>query len=110
MPEGYHTITPYLVVQDAPALLDFVKQVFDAKENFRSTGGAGGMHADIALGDSRMMIGGGGAGYSWKGDSKPGAFHVYVRDCDATYKRALEAGSTGSSLPRTRTMENVQRA
>ena len=94
VPEGYHTITPYLVAQNAPVLLDFVKQVFDAKENYRSTGSAGGMHADVALGDSRMMIGGGGAGYSWKGDSKPGAFHVYVRDCDATYQRAVQAGAT----------------
>ena len=93
VPEGYHTVTPYLVAQNAPALLDFVKQVFDAKENFRSTGGAGGMHADVQLGDSRMMIGGGGAGYSWKGNSKPGAFHIYVRDCDATYKRAVDAGA-----------------
>lgn len=93
VPEGYHTVTPYLVAQNAPALLDFVKQVFDAKENFRSTGGAGGMHADISLGDSRMMIGGGGPEYSWKGDSKLGAFHVYVRDCDAIYKRAVDAGA-----------------
>ena len=93
VPEGYHTITPYLVAKDAPALLDFVKQVFDAKENYRSTGSAGGMHADIALGDSRMMIGGGGAGYSWKGDAKLGAFHVYVRDCDAAYRRAVDAGA-----------------
>ena len=99
VPEGYHTITPYLVVQNAPALLDFVKQVFDAKENFRSTGSAGGMHADVELGDSRMMIGGGGPAYSWKGDSKPGAFHVYVRDCDATYKRALAAGGTTIQPP-----------
>ena len=93
VPEGYHTITPYLVAQDAPALLDFVKRVFDAKENFRSTGGAGGMHADVLLGDSHLMIGGGGSGYSWKGEAKLGALHVYVRDCDATYKRAVDAGA-----------------
>ena len=93
VPAGYSTITPYLVAQDGPALLDFVKEVFDAKENFRSTGSAGGMHADVSLGDSRMMIGGGGPGYSWKGDSKLGAFHIYVRDCDAIYKRAVEAGA-----------------
>ncbi len=93
VPEGYHTITPYLVAQNAPALLDFVTQVFHAKENYRSTGGAGGMHADVSLGDSHMMIGGGGPGYSWKGEAKLGAFHIYVRDCDAVYKRAVDAGA-----------------
>jgi uncharacterized glyoxalase superfamily protein PhnB len=46
-----------------------------------------------------MMIGGGGAGYGWKGESKLGAFHVYVRDCDATYKRALAAGGTSLDEP-----------
>ena len=99
MPEGYHTITPYLVAQNAPALVDFVKATFRAKENFRSTGSAGGMHADISLGDSKMLIGGGGAGYAWKGASKLGAFHVYVPDCDAAYQRALEAGGTGLDKP-----------
>jgi PhnB protein len=99
VPEGYRTLTPYLVANDAPALLDFVKQTFDAKENYRSTGSAGGMHADIQLGDSHMMIGGGGEGYSWKGDAKLCAFHVYVRDCDATYKRAVEAGGASVAKP-----------
>lgn len=100
VPEGYHTLTPYLVAQNAPALVDFVKVTFGAKENYRSTGSAGGMHADIELGDSHMMIGGGGTGYAWKGQSKLGAFHVYVRDCDATYKQALEAGGIGVDEPR----------
>jgi len=100
VPEGYRTVTPYLVAANAPALLDFVQQVFDAKVNHRSTGSAGGMHADLSLGDSRMMIGGGGPGHSWKGDSKLGAFHVYVHDCDATYQRALAAGGTSLDEPR----------
>lgn len=99
VPEGYRTITPYLVAQNAPALVDFVTATFGAKENYRSTGSAGGMHADLSLGDSKMMIGGGGAGYGWKGESKLGAFHVYVRDCDATYKRALAAGGTSLDEP-----------
>ncbi len=99
VPEGYHTVTPYLVAQDAPALLEFVKRTFGAKENYRSTGSAGGMHADIQLGDSKMLIGGGGAGYSWKGEAKRGALHVYVPDCDATYQRALAAGGTGVDAP-----------
>jgi uncharacterized glyoxalase superfamily protein PhnB len=46
-----------------------------------------------------LMIGGGGPGVAWKGDSMLGAFHVYVRDCDAAYKRALEAGGKALSAP-----------
>ena len=110
VPEGYRTVTPYLVAQDAPALVEFVKQTFGATENFRSTGGAGGMHADIRLGDSRMMIGGGGTGYAWKGESKLGSFHVYVPDCDATYKRALAAGAHLSMSRRISLMANARPA
>ena len=45
------------------------------------------------------MIGGGGAGLSWKGDAVLGAFHVYVRDCDAAYQRGLQAGGTSLDEP-----------
>jgi PhnB protein len=99
IPAGYRTMTPYLVAKNAPALLEFVTQAFAAKENHKSTGSAGGMHAEIQLGDSKMMIGGGGEGYSWKGEPKLGAFHVYVADCDAAYRRALAAGGTGIDAP-----------
>jgi uncharacterized glyoxalase superfamily protein PhnB len=99
VPEGFRTLTPYLVANNAPALVDFVKQTFGATEYFRSVGSAGGLHADIQIGDSRMMIGGGGPEYSWKGEPKLGAFHVYVPDCDATYQRALEAGGQGVNKP-----------
>jgi PhnB protein len=93
VPKGYRTLTPYLVAQNADALIDFVKATFNAEETFRSVGGAGGRHAEIRLGDSMMMIGGGGPGLNWRGDSNPGAFHVYVRDCDAIHKRAVNAGA-----------------
>lgn len=99
VPEGYRTVTPYLVVQDASRLIDFLKATFHAKENFRSVGGAGGLHADIQLGDSHLMIGGGDPTVPWKGKSQLGAFHVYVRDCDATYERALAAGATSLTTP-----------
>ena len=100
VPEGYRTVTPYLVGKNAPALLEFVKRTFGAKENFRSVGSAGGMHADVTVGDSHLMIGGGGPEHTYQGDAKLGAFHVYVRDCDATYERALEAGGTSLDEPR----------
>jgi len=97
--EGFRTLTPYPVAKDAAGLIDFVKQVFDAQEQFRAIGSAGGIHCEVRLGDSMMMIGGGGPGLSWSGDAQPMAFHVYVRDTDAVYQRALEAGSTSLEAP-----------
>jgi PhnB protein len=96
IPSGYHTVTPYLVAQDANAVIDFVKATFGGEEIFRSVGSAGGYHCEVRVDDSMLMIGGGGAGVAWKGEPVLGAFHVYVRDCDATYQRALQAG--GKSL------------
>ena len=94
--EGFHTITPYLVVNQAAELIDFVKNVFGATEDFRSTGSAGGIHCEVRLGDSVMMLGGGGA---WRGAPTPTALHVYVPDTDAVYLRALEAGATSLRPP-----------
>jgi len=90
VPKGYRTLTPYIVAQDADGLIEFVKKTFDAEEVFRSVGGAGGRHCEVRLGDSMMMIGGGGPGLAWRGDSHLGAFHIYVRDCDAIHERALK--------------------
>lgn len=99
VPKGFRTVTPYVVVQDAPALLDFIKTTFGAEEIFRSVGSAGGIHAEARIGDSMLMIGGGGPELSWRGASKPQALHIYVRDCDAIYKRALEAGAKSIAEP-----------
>jgi len=92
IPKGYHTITPYLVAEDAAGLIDFVKQAFGAEENFRAIGSAGGIHAELRLGDSMLMLGGGGPGLSFRGPALPTALHVYVQDVDAVHRRALEAG------------------
>ena len=94
--EGFHTITPYLVVQEAAELIDFVKQAFGAEEKLRTTGSAAGIHAEVQIGDSMLMIGGGGA---WRGTPMPTAIHLYVRDADATYRRALQAGATSLYEP-----------
>jgi len=99
IPQGYHTVTPYLVAQDANAVIDFVKRTFGGEEIFRAVGSAGGYHCEMRVDDSMLMIGGGGAGVSWKGESVLGAFHVYVRDCDAAYQRALEAGGKSLTAP-----------
>ena len=99
VPKGYRTLTPYIVAQNADELIDFVRATFDAEETFRSVGGGGGRHAEVRLGDSMMMIGGGGPGLTWHGESSPGAFHVYVRECDVTHKRALQAGAESIHEP-----------
>ncbi|HYL34493.1 MAG TPA: VOC family protein [Bryobacteraceae bacterium] len=99
IPEGYHTITPYLVAKDAAGLLDFLKQTFAAEETGRAIGSAGGIHAGVRIGDSMLMAGGGGPGLSWRGENQPMALHVYVEDTDAAYQRALAAGATSIQPP-----------
>ena len=99
VPKGYRTLTPYIVAQNADREIDFVKAVFEAEEKFRSVGGAGGRHCEVRLSDSIMMIGGGGPGLTWRGDSHPGAFHVYVHDCDKIHQRALRAGAASIHEP-----------
>jgi PhnB protein len=99
VPPGYRTLTTYLVARDADGLIDFVKKTFGAEEKFRSIGSAGGRHAEVRIGDSMLMIGGGIPGGTWKGEPLPSAFHVYVPDCDAVYQRALDAGATSIAAP-----------
>ena len=89
--EGFHTVTPYLTSPRAPELLEFVKQAFGGEETHRGTGSGGGMHAEVKIGDSMLMIGGGGA---WRGTPNTAALHLYVPDIDAVHKRAVELGAT----------------
>ena len=94
--EGFHTVTPYLMVREAAELVDFVKQAFGATELFRSTGSAGGLHVEVRIGDSMVMIGGGGI---WSGEPMPAAIYLYIDDVDAVYERALKAGATSIMEP-----------
>jgi len=91
IPAGYRTVTPYIVVQHAAEMIDFLKQTFGAQEKFRTIGSAGGIHAEVQVGDSMMMIGGGGA---WRGTPMPTALHYYVPDADAVCQRAVATGAT----------------
>jgi PhnB protein len=91
---GYQTIIPYLTVKRAEQLVEFVKQVFGGVEVLRTTGSAGGLHAEVTIGDSRLMIG----GYE-SVEEKLTALHLYVPDADAVYQRALEAGATSLEEP-----------
>ncbi len=95
-PEGYSTVSPYLVVRDAAGTLKFLQQVFGATP-LRSYPDAEGrlMHAEARIGDSVVMF----------ADSAPqwppveAHVHVYVEDVDATYARALQAGAASVQAP-----------
>src|SRR6187551_2862415 len=96
IPEGYHTVTPYLMVKDAPAFIDFLNHAFDAKEIFRSTTPDGSlMHAEVKLGDSMIML----TEASEKYPPAHSYYYLYVPDVDASYKKALEAGAKSEMEP-----------
>jgi uncharacterized glyoxalase superfamily protein PhnB len=90
IPEGYRSVTPYLIVHDANRLLQFVKSAFGAqvKEEHRLADGSV-MHADVIIGDSHVMMG--QANNKWQ--PKTGSILLYVPDADATYQAALRAGA-----------------
>jgi uncharacterized glyoxalase superfamily protein PhnB len=91
IPEGYHGVTPYLVVEDAAGTIQFAQTAFGAHERFRSTAPDGSvMHAEITIGDSVVMIG--QASDQWQPTNA--MLHMYVEDVDAAYERALAAGAT----------------
>jgi PhnB protein len=93
---GFRTITPYLQVMPVEEVINFVKQAFGGEELFRSRGGAGGIHAEIKVGDAMLMVGGGG---TWKGPARPAGMLIYVDDANETYRRAMEAGATSIHEP-----------
>jgi len=96
IPEGYHSVTPYLIVQDAGRLLDFVKQVFEAEETFRMDGpGESVRHAEFRIGDSVVMT----ADATPEFPPMPATIHLYVNDADAVYVKALRAGATSTQEP-----------
>jgi PhnB protein len=96
IPDGYHAVTPYLVVDGASKLIDFLKGTFGATELFRmpAPGDRVG-HAEVKIGDSNIMI----ADNTGEWPARPAMLYVYVTDVDATHKRALSAGATQVKEP-----------
>ena len=96
IPEGYHTVTPYIVVDDVDRLLDFLNAAFDAteKERVPSQDGRTG-HAEVTIGDSYVMMGRAQEGFP----ALPCSLYLYVADADATYAQALAAGATSVQEP-----------
>jgi uncharacterized glyoxalase superfamily protein PhnB len=90
-PEGYHSVTPYLVVEGAGRLIEFLEEVFDAevKEQLPAPGNLIA-HAELRIGDSALMLGDARGPHT----PMPAMLYVYVDDVDATYQRALAAGAT----------------
>ena len=98
IPEGYHTITPNIVVRDARKAIDFYKKAFGAEE-IMSMPGPGGkiMHAEIRIGNSRVMLADDMPEFGCKSPQalggSPVSFYVYVENVDAAWKRAVDAGA-----------------
>ena len=89
IPEGFHTITPYFIVNDGVKFIEFLKTAFNAEENHRSVTPDGRiMHAQLKIGDSFIMMG--QSTGEWK--SMNSTIYMYVADIDSVYNSALKAG------------------
>src|SRR5260370_25914220 len=97
VPEGDHTITPYLTCKNSAQAIDFYKSVFGATEIMRMPGPDGRiMHAEIKIGDSHVMLADEFPGMSaapTPGAMNPSALFLYLEDVDTTFNRAVAAGA-----------------
>jgi uncharacterized glyoxalase superfamily protein PhnB len=92
-------VTPYVIVSDVHQEIKFIEQVFGAEGKIHGLGSKGGFHSEFRIGDSLLMIGGGGEGSTWKGAPVPAVFHLYVEDVDGVYQRAIDAGAISLGAP-----------
>jgi len=98
IPEGYHTVTPYLTINGAARAIEFYQKAFGARELFRMEGPDGKIgHAELQIGDSRLMLADefpkmGGKSPQTLGGSTV-AIMLYVEDVDKVYQQALKAGA-----------------
>lgn len=99
IPEGYHTVTPYLTVDGAAEAIDYYKRVFGARERMRVETPDGRIgHAELQVGDSLVML----CDPFPQATTRPptqlggttGSIFMYVEDVDAVVKRAVDAGAT----------------
>src|SRR6266446_7694862 len=98
IPEGYHTLTPFMMVKQADKLLDFIKTAFGATvESLHKSPDGHIMHADLQVGDSRLML----AEATDKYPAMPTMIYLYTEDCDGTYQKAIQAGGTSLREPTT---------
>ncbi len=105
IPEGYHTVTPHLIVQGAGDAIEFYKRALGAEELFRMPGPGGAiMHAELQVGSSRIMLCDEFPGMEY--NKSPASLNgsavtlsLYVEDADAAFNRAVEAGATATMPP-----------
>jgi PhnB protein len=99
IPEGYHSVTPYLIIRGAAAAIDFYKKAFGATELFRFPTPDGKIgHAEIKIGDSPIMLADESTEMGYKSPSAlggtPVSLMIYLDDVDTVFNRAVEAGAT----------------
>ncbi|MGE5804299.1 MAG: VOC family protein [Ignavibacteria bacterium] len=96
IPEGYHTVTPYLIVKNAADFLIFLKKAFNAKEQgiHKNTDGTI-MHAATQIGDSFIML----SEATEKYPAMPAMIYLYVKDTDEFYDKAIKAGAVSDMEP-----------
>jgi PhnB protein len=104
IPDGYHSVQPYLILKSAADAIDFYTRAFGAKERLRMAMPDGRIgHAEIEIGDSCIMMADEhpeiGAHSVQHFGGSPVSLMVYVEDCDAVYKQALAAGATSTREP-----------
>jgi PhnB protein len=96
-PDGYTSVSPYLIVNGAQATIDFLKEVFGATELRKHPGESGKLHhAEVRIDDSVIMLAD-PVQPDWP--QTPASVHIYVRDVDAVYARALQAGGVSVQEP-----------
>ncbi len=97
IPQGYHTVSPYMMVDDADAFLKFLKDAFDVKAEMEPVRNPAGkiMHADVVLGDSHIMFGEATKEYP----AERIGLYLYVPDCDKVFKQAVKAGAKSRVEP-----------
>jgi PhnB protein len=99
IPEAYHTVTPYLIIEGAGEAIEFYKQAFGAKELFRFPAPDGKVgHAEIKIGDSPIMLADAYPDMGYNGPKSlggsPVSLMIYVEDVDTVFNQAVQAGAT----------------
>jgi PhnB protein len=99
IPDGFHTITPHLVVSNAAQAIDFYRRAFGAQvgERFMTPDGKSVMHAQLKIGNSMLMLGGECPPVCLSPKSREGtsvSLHLYVENADTAFERAVKAGCT----------------
>ena len=96
IPEGYHSLTPYLIIDGAAKALEYYKKAFGATELFRMEHEGKIGHAEMKIGDSPFMLADENAGMGYRGPKAlggtPVSLMIYVDDVDTIYKQAIDAG------------------